>query len=125
MALSLKPGAFVSCRKVIVMHLLFLAAAHHASATVAQASPTWTPKSGAEITADVITGFTVFFCALFLYLLPSVIATMKRHPYGVGVMLLNLFLGWTIIGWVGALVWSVCPPQRPTYVVPDRRRRQV
>ena len=95
------------------MHLLFLAAVHHASAAVAQASPTWTPKSGPEITADVFTGLFAFGFGVFIYFLPSFIAAGKRHPYGTGIAILNLFLGWTIIGWVGALVWSVCPPQRP------------
>jgi hypothetical protein len=34
---------------------------------------------------------------------------LGRHP------LLNLFLGWTLIGWVAALVWSVMP------IKPERR----
>ena len=41
-----------------------------------------------------------------LYVLPSVIATAKRHRNGRAVVALNLLAGWTIIGWVVALVWA-------------------
>ena len=39
-----------------------------------------------------------------LYFLPSIIApSYKLAP----VFVLNLFLGWTLVGWVAALVWAV------------------
>lgn len=40
------------------------------------------------------------------YFLPTVIVWFRRHPNGLAIYLLNLFLGWTLIGWVIALVWS-------------------
>lgn len=39
-----------------------------------------------------------------LYLLPTIIAWNKKHAGGV--VVLNIFLGWTIIGWIVALVWA-------------------
>ena len=48
-------------------------------------------------------------CAL--YFLPAVIADRKRHQHRHPILLLNLFLGWTLIGWVGALVWAEMDPQ--------------
>ena len=42
-----------------------------------------------------------------LYLLPSLISFLRRNKNWMAVFLLNLFLGWTGIGWVVALVWSV------------------
>ena len=57
--------------------------------------------------------------ALFLtYFLPSIIARVRKHPQTLAIFLLNLFLGWSLIGWVAALVWSataVAAPQ-PVYV---------
>jgi hypothetical protein len=50
------------------MHLLFLTVVHHASATLAQACPMWTPKS--EIAADVITGLLTLGCGIFILRLP-------------------------------------------------------
>lgn len=41
------------------------------------------------------------------YLLPSIIASSRRHRNGWGILILNLLLGWTIIGWIAALIWSV------------------
>lgn len=43
---------------------------------------------------------------LGLYFLPTIIAAAREHAQG-PVFALNLFLGWTLIGWVAALVWAV------------------
>jgi hypothetical protein len=52
------------------MDFLFLAAAHQLSATMAQAYPTWTTNGGAEIMADVISGFLTLGFGIFIYRLP-------------------------------------------------------
>ncbi len=39
-----------------------------------------------------------------LYFLPSILGRDKRDR--AGIFLLNLFLGWTLVGWVIALVWA-------------------
>lgn len=40
-----------------------------------------------------------------LYFLPSILCYNKKH--GNQVAVLNLFLGWTFIGWVVALIWAL------------------
>lgn len=50
---------------------------------------------------------------LFLYFIPSVVAVMRGHPQGLAIFILNLFLGWTLVGWVCALVWSVMTFAKP------------
>jgi len=40
----------------------------------------------------------------FLYFLPAIIGRDKRDASGI--FLLNLFLGWTLIGWFIALIWA-------------------
>jgi hypothetical protein len=47
---------------------------------------------------------------LILYFLPTVAVIFNRHPHSGGVFLLNLLLGWTLIGWVCALVWAISKP---------------
>jgi len=42
-----------------------------------------------------------------MYFLPSFVANSKKHKNLTGIILLNLLLGWTFLGWVIALVWSV------------------
>jgi hypothetical protein len=46
------------------------------------------------------------FVAVLIYLLPSTIAFARSHHNAVPILLTNLFLGWTFIGWVAALIWS-------------------
>jgi hypothetical protein len=51
------------------------------------------------------TGFTAI-CLAF-YLLPSIIAKHRSHLNFIPILLLNLFLGWSVIGWIAALIWSM------------------
>ena len=49
-----------------------------------------------------------------LHFLPTFIAFMRAHTNRWAIFLLNLFLGWTLIGWVAALCWSVLSRQEAT-----------
>ncbi len=42
-----------------------------------------------------------------MYFLPSILAFARNKRDATGILLLNFFLGWTMIGWVVALVWAV------------------
>lgn len=44
---------------------------------------------------------------VYLYFLPSLIAFLRGYKNTLSIFLLNVFLGWTVLGWVSALVWSV------------------
>ena len=44
--------------------------------------------------------------AIIIYFLPALIGNGKRNANAIAV--LNLFLGWTLIGWVIALTWACC-----------------
>lgn len=44
---------------------------------------------------------------LGLYFLPSIIAACRNHLNTGAIIVLNLLLGWTVIGWIVALIWSV------------------
>ncbi len=45
--------------------------------------------------------------ALALYFVPSFIAVNKNKRNKNAIFALNLLLGWTFVGWVVALVWSL------------------
>ena len=45
----------------------------------------------------------LIFC---LYFLPSINAYSKKKRNKGAVLTLNFFLGWTVIGWIVALIWS-------------------
>jgi Superinfection immunity protein len=55
--------------------------------------------------------FSLLFIVI-LYFLPSIIARDKSEA--TGIFLLNLFLGWTLIGWVAAFLWAIAS-DRPHY----------
>ena len=57
---------------------------------------------------------TLVILCLLLYFLPAIIANEKRQGCAIGV--LNLLLGWTIIGWVVALVWAFCNDPEPVNI---------
>lgn len=72
--------------------------------------------------------FPFFFLpALVLHFLPTIIAAV-RHAHNFGwILLVNLLLSWTVVGWILALIWALCdrplyyayyppyPPPRPPY----------
>jgi hypothetical protein len=47
--------------------------------------------------------FFLIFCVV-LYFLPSIIGHDKQSF--AGIFILNLLLGWTVVGWICALVWA-------------------
>lgn len=49
---------------------------------------------------------------LGIYFLPAIIARAKGHHNASAIAALNLFLGWTILGWIGAFVWALTNPPR-------------
>ena len=40
------------------------------------------------------------------YFFPSIIAFIRGHLSSVAIAVFNLLLGWTIFGWIAALVWA-------------------
>ena len=49
---------------------------------------------------------------IFIYFVPTIRAYIKRNKHAEAIMILNLFLGWTFVGWVVALVWA-CMAEKP------------
>lgn len=47
-----------------------------------------------------------FVGAVVLYFFPTVEAKHRQHHQSTAIGLLNLFLGWTGIGWLIALIWA-------------------
>jgi len=59
------------------------------------------------------TELAIIFIAVFFYCLPSLLAWYRSHHNVLAITLLNLLLGWTIIGWLAALIWAAMnPPPR-------------
>jgi len=50
--------------------------------------------------------FTIGLILLALYMLPTSIACARSHHNAGPIFLLNLLLGWTMLGWIASLVWA-------------------
>lgn len=49
---------------------------------------------------------SAFLLVLALYFLPSIVAVARKVTHQGSVVVINLFLGWTFIGWVVALAMA-------------------
>ena len=80
-------------------------------APVLQINETVTPD-----VATAIVGVSVFLFWPLFYFLPAIAAHGRQHSGAI--FLLNLLLGWTLVGWVAALVWAAAAsPRRPAWQV--------
>jgi hypothetical protein len=50
--------------------------------------------------------FLLLVVALLLYFLPTVVALLRDGKGMGGIIDVKIFLGWTLLGWVGALAWA-------------------
>lgn len=66
--------------------------------------------SGMDVVTIIV--FSVF--GILLYFIPSVVAWKRKHRQFVPIMIVNLFLGWSFVGWVIALAWSFMSPSGET-----------
>ena len=42
-----------------------------------------------------------------LYFLPTIIGFLRNKRNKMAILALNLFLGWTLVGWVLSMVWAL------------------
>lgn len=59
----------------------------------------------------------LFLFLIFLYFLPGFVASIRNSPHALPIWIFNVFLGWTILFWVIALVWATMPiaANKPPY----------
>ena len=68
--------------------------------------------SMAQVPASELNGFgkmvsfSLFAAAPLLYFLPTIEAALRFHPNQTSITLVNLLLGWTLLGWVVAIAWA-------------------
>ncbi len=48
--------------------------------------------------------------AILIYFLPAVIAEHRKHGNLQSIRVVNVLLGWTLIGWVFSLAWALSTP---------------
>jgi len=58
----------------------------------------------------------LFILAACAYFFPTILAAIRRKSNTMAIFVLNLFLGWTFVGWVVSLVWS-CTAEKRNFIV--------
>lgn len=53
--------------------------------------------------------------SLAAYFAPSIIALARGHANVAPILVVNTFLGWSLIGWVVALAWCFSNQEQPRY----------
>jgi T4 superinfection immunity protein len=59
-----------------------------------------TMEGGIFLLILIVIGFAVYF-------LPYSIARIRRTEHGPAIFWVNVFFGWTVLGWIAALIWAV------------------
>jgi hypothetical protein len=54
----------------------------------------------------LVLGIVGLAVAAVVYMLPSIVAARRNHHQSPAICILNVFLGWTLLGWAAALVWA-------------------
>jgi hypothetical protein len=75
------------------------------------------PPSGLNAFGKVA-AFSFFIAAPALYLLPTYEAWKNQHPNLTAIALVNIFLGWSLLGWVVAVVWAYKKPEPTIPIAP-------
>lgn len=63
---------------------------------------------------------SIVFTVPALYMLPSYEAWKQKHQNLQAILLLNLFLGWTLVGWVISAVWAFKQAEAPKIISEDQ-----
>lgn len=63
--------------------------------------------------ALIMTFAILFVCAVWLfislviYFVPVIVAYIRKHNNILPITILTIFLGWTFLGWLAALLWAL------------------
>jgi len=70
-------------------------------------------SSGAQSGITILVVLLISAVSIGLWLLPVFVAVRRRSPNVNQVMVVDLLLGWTLVGWVVALVMALKPLPQP------------
>jgi hypothetical protein len=61
------------------------------------------------------------FGLIICYLLPGIIASCRKHHNTAAIWIVTLFLGWSVIAWWIAFVWSFTNQPQPPQITITRK----
>ncbi len=60
-----------------------------------------------------------------IYLLPSIIAVERKNDSKLLIILLNVFLGWSVICWIIALIWALTKNDEPQQIIVMEEKKDI
>lgn len=61
------------------------------------------------MSGSIVVLLLVAVVSMVLFLIPAIIAIRVNHPNKLAIVLINVLLGGTVIGWIVALIWALTP----------------
>lgn len=71
---------------------------------------------------ETLLGLFVIVIILAIYLIPTFVAISRKKENKTIIILMNVFLGWSIICWLLALLWAVSDDEKPTQIIVKERK---
>lgn len=85
-----------------------------------------------SMASELAPAWLLITLGITIYFAPTAIARSRKHNNLRSIAVVNVFLGWTIVGWVAALSWAVSKdakqsstPAAATQPLPDPREPHV
>ena len=50
--------------------------------------------------------YALIFAGLLIYMVPTLVAIGRKHSRTKMIALVNIFVGWSVVGWIAAMVWT-------------------
>lgn len=75
---------------------------------------------------ETVSGYSLVLLLLVVlfYFYPTVVARQRWSPHWAGVLVVNILLGWTFVGWVIALAWAFSGENIRKRTMRERRERR-
>jgi hypothetical protein len=67
---------------------------------------------------DLLISLLLILAVIAVYFFPAILANRRQARHEVGIFWINLFLGWTVLGWFAVLIWSLA--ETDPRVIPQR-----
>jgi hypothetical protein len=62
-------------------------------------------------------GYVILVFAIAIYMVPTMIACDRKHSSKLAIAFVNIFFGWTVLGYLVSFVWSLANTGNRTVIV--------
>lgn len=75
-----------------------------------------------EFGVPMLTMWLLMIIAVGLYFMPTIVAGYRHHSSVFLILILNVFFGWTMLGWLLLLIWACFGDQYSTWSRPIEKK---